>query len=117
MLVRNVAPRDQGDGDSNAKNKRRDSVDERRRGWDRAKTDVGERQDEVVHNDVNTHAIKSSPYPGMTGKGKPVTRKKIDRRHGGRDDEVQKKPEQGRAHTLAVGRASDECEGDPLQDA
>jgi hypothetical protein len=87
----------------------------KRRKWTR--TDVGQREDNVVHDDVNGDAIKGSIEPGMTPERKPAAEEKIDGRDGCSDEEVKKKPKQGRARALGEGCATDQSGGDALQDA
>lgn len=110
-------PCPEGEGDSYTEDECCNSIEQGSERRKRTKTDVGQGEDNVVHDDVNGDAIKSSIEPGMTREWKPAAEEKIDSRDGCSNEEVKKKPKQGRTGALGEGCAPDQSGGDALQDA
>jgi hypothetical protein len=116
-LLWNVATGYECQGDTDAKDEGGDAVDERDEGRCRTEADFREREDDVVHDDVESYAKERAVEPGATTKWELVADEEEDCGGGEGDEEVEEQAEQGGAVAHAKGGATQDAAGYALENS
>lgn len=112
-----MAAGDEGDGDAYTEDECGDAIHEGYRGemglWD----NVGQREDDVVHDDVNRYTVEGAVEQGTAGEREPAAGKKVDSCRSEGDEEVEDEAEQGGAAALSEGGTTEKAAGDTLKNS
>jgi hypothetical protein len=110
-----VATGDECERNSDAEDKGGNAVDERDERGCRAEANFGERENYIVHDDVESNAEEAAVYPRMTSERKPAAGEKEDGGGGEGDEEVAEQPDEGRSMTHAKCGATIDSACDALK--
>ena len=93
------------------------AVDERDEGRCGPEADLREREDDVVHNNVEGYAKEGAVEPGVACDGELMAHEKEDGGGGEGDEEVEEQAKQGGAMAHAKGGATQDAAGDALENS